>query len=159
MLRAIRQTADNRRVARVMVSQVFPGTVDEAERCWTDTGRWPEWIDGAARVLAVEGDWPRAGSSVTWESVPAGRGRVREVVTDYEPMAGITTAVEDDSIRGVQRVAFAPSADGVQVDLSLEYSIKRRSPLTPVIDWLFVRRPMAVSLSKTLERFGAGLEV
>ena len=68
--------------------QAYPGSVHEAETCWYDTDRWPEWMDGLARVVAVEGDWPGVGSSVTWESGPAGRGRVRERVIAYEPLAG-----------------------------------------------------------------------
>jgi Polyketide cyclase / dehydrase and lipid transport len=145
-------------MARVSARQRFPGSVHEAETCWYDTARWPEWIDELVRVVAVEGAWPRVGSSVTWESGPAGRGRVREVVTEYEPLAGQTLAVDDDSIRGTQRVAFAPVEDGVEVVFSLSYSIKRRSPFTPLIGLLFVRRPMAISLERTLTRFGVALE-
>jgi Polyketide cyclase / dehydrase and lipid transport len=145
---------DNRRVARVTVTQAYDASVHEAEACWYDTGRWPEWVDGAARVLSVDATWPEAGSSVLWESVPAGRGRVRESVLDYEPRAGMRAAVEDDSIVGTQRVAFSPAGEGVAVELSLEYRIKRRTPITPVIEWLFVRRPMTLSMTKTLEHFG-----
>ena len=140
------------------IRQTYPGSVHEAEACWCDVARWPEWIDGAARVLSVDGSWPEVGSSVVWESVPAGRGRVRERVTDYAPLTQLTTEVEDDSVRGRQRVAFTAAAAGVEVELWLEYAIKRRSPLTPLVDWLFVRRPMTVSLTKTLERFGVALD-
>ena len=129
----------------------------EAQTCWCDTGRWPEWVDGLARVVALEGEWPHPGATVTWESGPAGRGRVRERVAEFEPLAGLTTEVEDDSMTAVQRVSFEPVPDGVLVALSLEYSIKRRSPLTPVVDRLFVRRPMVMSLSKTLGRSGGVL--
>lgn len=139
------------------MSQTFPASVHEAERCWYDTDSWPEWIDGLARVVEVTGDWPREGSQVIWESGPAGRGHVRERVTDYAPLRCQAVAVEDDSITGRQRVAFDPAAGGVQVELSLDYAIKRRSPLTPLIDRLFVRRLMALSLAKTLERFGTVL--
>jgi hypothetical protein len=78
-------------------------------------------------------------------------------VTGYVPREWQTVAVEDDSIRGTQRVEFVAVEGGVDVGLSLDYRIKRRSPLTPVIDWLFVRRPMTTSLMKTLERFGGVL--
>jgi hypothetical protein len=144
-------------LAKIRVTQVFPGSVHEAEICWYDTERWPRWVDELARVLAVDGAWPRPGASVIWESGPAGRGRVHERVSAYEPLAGQTVEVEDDSIKGTQRVAFTPVDDGVEVGLSLEYAIKRRSLLTPLVDALFVRRPMAISLGKTLARFGAEL--
>jgi hypothetical protein len=139
------------------VTLTFPGTVHEAESCWYDIARWPAWVDGLSRVLEVLGDWPGAGSSVHWESGPSGRGRVRERVTDYEPLVGQTVQVEDDSIRGRQQVAFTPADGSVEIELSLVYEIKRRSPLTPLVDFLFIRRAMAISLRKTLARFGSEL--
>src|SRR5437763_815073 len=77
-----------------------------------------------------------------WQSGPAGRGRVTERVIAYEPLEGYTVEVEDDSITGEQSVSFEPADDGVEVGLALSYRIKRRSPLTPLIDALFVRRLM-----------------
>jgi hypothetical protein len=144
-------------VATVRVTNTFPGSVHEAETCWYATARWPHWVNELAHVVSVDGDWPRPGASVTWQSGPAGRGRVHERVVAHEALRGQTVEVEDDSIRGRQRVTFTPADGGVEVELSLEYAIKRRSPLTPLIDALFVRRPMANSLGKTLTRFGAEL--
>jgi hypothetical protein len=144
-------------VRTVRVTQRLDASVHEAETCWYDTARWPGWVDSLARVIAVEGEWPRVGATVVWESGPAGRGRVRERVIVYEPLAGQTVEVEDDSISGTQRVAFNPVDAQVEVELTLSYSIKRRSPLTPVIDVLFVRRPMTISLTKTLSRFAVVL--
>jgi Polyketide cyclase / dehydrase and lipid transport len=144
-------------VATVRVTHSLDGSVHEAETCWYDVARWPDWVDGLTRVVAVEGDWPQPGAKVIWESGPAGRGRVTERVTAYEPLAGQTVEIEDDSIRGTQRVLFAPAEHGAQIELTLSYSIKRRSPLTPLVDVLFVRRPMTISLTKTLHRFGLAL--
>ena len=144
-------------MATVSVTQFVDGTVHDAESCWYDTARWADWVDELARVVTVERDWPRPGATVTWESGPAGRGRVRERVIAYEPLAGQTVEVEDDSITGTQRVVFEPTGDGVEVQLSLSYSIKRRSPVTPLVDLLFVRRPMTTSLTRTLSRFGVAL--
>jgi hypothetical protein len=141
----------------VRVSLTFPGTVHQAETCWYDTDRWPAWVDGLARVGEVQGKWPEPGSSVRWESGPAGRGRVLERVVGYEPLGGQTLEVEDESMKGRQSVAFTPEGESVQVELSLQYRIKRRTPVTPVVDLLFIRRAMAISLRKTLERFGAEL--
>ncbi|HEY3729233.1 MAG TPA: SRPBCC family protein [Solirubrobacteraceae bacterium] len=141
----------------VRVAQTFPGTVPEAERCWFDTARWDHWIDGLERVVAVDRDWPNAGSAVTWQSNPAGRGRVTERVMEREPLEGQTLEVQDDSIRGRQSVAFTPVEPGVEVALTLEYEIKRRSIVTPVIDLLFIRRAMTVSLQTTVSRFGVEL--
>jgi hypothetical protein len=144
-------------VGSVTVINSYSGSVREAEACWYDTARWPEWVDGLERVVDVVGPWPETGSSITWESKPAGRGRVREQVLDHQPLAGMTTAVEDDSIVGHQQVGFLPVVGGVQVELTLEYSIKRRRAFTPLVDRLFIRGPMRSSLARTLERFGAVL--
>jgi hypothetical protein len=94
---------------------------------------------------------------VLWQSGPSGRGRVRERVVAHEPLGGQTVEVEDDSLEGRQSVSFTPVADGVEVALALDYRIKRRSPLTPLFDALFVRRPVAISIGKTLTGFGTEL--
>ena len=142
----------------VAVSESYPGSVHEAEACWYDTARWPQWVDELERVVSVEGDWPAQGSAVVWQSGPAGRGRVTERVVSYVPLEGCTLEVEDDSITGEQSVDFRPAKDDwVQVSLALSYGIKRRSPLTPLIDVLFVRRLMIGSLERTLGAFGGAL--
>jgi len=129
----------------------------EVERCWYDTSRWSSWVDGLDRVLAVQGDWPRPGSSVTWESGPAGRGQVTERVTSHEALAGQTVEVEDVSIRGRQTVTFAARPDEVEVGLTLEYALKRRSPVSGIVDALFIKRAMAASLGVTLAHFAVEL--
>jgi hypothetical protein len=144
-------------VGSVGVNESFPGSVHEAEACWYDTSRWPEWVDELARVVSIEGEWPQHGTVVKWHSGPAGRGRVTERVVEYQPLEGYTVEVEDDSITGEQTVQFAPADDGVEIRLSLRYRIKRRSPLTPLIDVLFVRGVMTASLEKTLGAFGGVL--
>lgn len=142
----------------VSAAQSFPGSVHEAETVWYDTGRWPQWVDGLDRVAEVDPRWPELGASVTWHSGPAGRGRVVERVVAYEPLSGQTVEVEDDSIRGRQSVAFGPAEKEVDVALTLEYEIKQRSLLTPLVDLLFIRRAFRTSLDATLRRFGLELE-
>jgi hypothetical protein len=142
----------------VRVQQSFAASLPAAEAHWYDTGRWADWVDGLERVVAVEGGWPRVGATVSWRSGPAGRGSVTEHVLAHEPLQGQTVKVSDDSIRGEQTIAFTPEAPGVRVELSLAYAIRRRSPVTPVIDVLFIRRAMTASLEQTLSRFGASLE-
>jgi hypothetical protein len=141
----------------VTVTQAFPGTVSEAERRWFDTDRWYHWVDGLEQVLKVDPGWPDPGAAVSWQSNPAGRGRVTERSIVREPLSGQTSEVEDDSIRGRQSVEFAPVDAGVEVTLTLEYKIKRRNPFTPLVDWLFIRGAMATSLHTTMSRFGAEL--
>lgn len=141
----------------VQVAMRFPGTVHQAESCWYDADRWPEWVDGLERIVAVSPEWPEVGGTVHWESGPAGRGSVHERVLVHEPLVGQQLEVRDDSIQGRQSVVFAPADEGVEVTLTLEYRITRRSVFMPVIDFLFVGRAMAASLSTTLARFGAEL--
>ena len=78
----------------VRATQTVAGTVGEVERRWYDTGRWPSWVDGLERVLDVSGPWPEPGAVVTWESGPAGRGRVVERVVEHEPLKGQTIDVQ-----------------------------------------------------------------
>jgi hypothetical protein len=40
------------------------------------------------------------------------------------------------------------------VSLTLEYRLKERSPITPLLDLVFIRRALRDSLQRTLERFG-----
>jgi hypothetical protein len=141
----------------VSAVETFPASVHEAESVWYDTERWPSWVDGLERVKQVGGGWPEVGGRVEWESGPAGRGHVRERVVSREPLAGQTVEVEDDSIRGRQRVTFTPEDEGVSVALSLEYEIKQRSIFTPVIDLLFIRPVFRSSIQTTLHRFGVEL--
>ncbi len=148
-------------MSTVRVAQTFAGTVHDAERCWYDTAAWPAWVDGLAHVQAVDGEWPEVGAVVRWESGPAGRGHVSEKVVAYEPLAGQTTEVLDDAIIGRQTVAFSPDSEGdsdaVTVEFALDYTLRRRSFVTPIVDLLFIRRAMSMSLRSTLSHFGTQL--
>jgi hypothetical protein len=140
-------------VGRVRASVVVPGLASEAEALWYDTTRWPTFVDGLHHVARLEGDWPRAGARVLWDSPPGGRGRVQERVTAYVAREGQTVAVEDEKIHGTQRVTFTPIEGGVTVALELEYVLKEQRPGMAFVDLLFIRRPQRESLQRTLRRF------
>jgi hypothetical protein len=55
-------------------------------------------------------------------------------------------------------VEFQRLADGTVVGLQLDYRLKERNPLTPVIDLLFIRRSLRDSLRRTLERLARELK-
>ena len=93
--------------------------------------------------MGLEARRPRAG----------GRARRRA----YEARAGQTLEVEDEKLRGTQRVSFAPGPDGVEVALELEYELKERNALTPLTDALFIRRALRDSLKRSLPRFAREL--
>lgn len=139
--------------ARVRVGRL----ASEAEALWYDTSRWPTFIDGLKAVVRVDDGWPGPGARVLWDSHPGGRGRVSERVTAYEARAGQTVAVEDEKIRGTQRISFTPGEDGVTIELTLDYEIKDARPGMWIVDSLFVRRPQRDSLSRTLRRFAVEL--
>src|ERR687887_2091502 len=141
-------------MGRASATITVPGRAFEAEQLWYDPARWPAWIDGFHHVVSLdEAAWPAPPAQLVWESRPGGRGRVLEIVTEHEQRTGQTLRVEDGRLRGTQTVTFAPDGDDTRVTLSLDYELKRRDPLTPLIDWLFVRRSVTDSLRRTLARF------
>ena len=142
-------------MGRVSARVDVPGHASDAETLWYDTRRWPSFVDGCKYVAKVDGAWPHAGARVVWDSWPKGRGRVLEQVVGYEARVGQSVAVEDEKIRGTQRVAFVPHAQGVTVSLELDYELKERRGMFGAFDLLFVRRPQRESLQRTLRRFAA----
>ena len=140
-------------MGRATASISVPGRAADAEALWYDPVRWASWVEGFGHVIELEGDWPQTGARLLWESTPGGRGRVQERVVAYEARSGQTLEIEDATLTGRQTVAFQPGPDEVEITLSLEYEIKERTALTPVVDRLFVRRAMRDSLRRTLTRF------
>jgi len=142
-------------MGRVRASIVVPGLASQAEELWYDPTRWPSFIDGLHHIARLEGDWPRAGARVLWDSPPGGRGRVQERVTRYVAREGQTLEVEDEKLRGTQSVSFTPVEGGAIVALELRYALKEQRPGMPLVDLLFIRRPQRESLERTLRRFRA----
>ncbi len=130
----------------------------EAERLWYDRNSWPLFIDGFRAVVSVAGEPPLAGSTVLWQSTPAGRGEVRETVIEYEPGVGQTLEVEDRAITGSQRVRFVVEPGYLAVQIELDYRLKGANPFRAVTDWLFIRRAQSESLQRTLTAFRLELE-
>jgi len=144
-------------MARTECSIVVPGRLAEAEDLWYDTKRWPSWVDGFGHLVRVDGDWPMAGSELSWQSRPGGRGRVLERVVEHAPGVGQTVGVEDEALTGTQRVAFAPEEGETRVTLALEFELKGSSVLGPLRTF-FVKRSLTESLRRTLGRFAVERE-
>jgi hypothetical protein len=144
-------------MGRVRARIDLPGQASAAEALWYDTRRWPAFVDGLKHVARVNGDWPRPGAEVVWDSHPGGRGRVLERVVEYEARRGQAVAVEDERIRGTQRVGFAPHEGGVAITLELDYALKDARLNFAPLDLLFIRRPQREALERTLRRFAAEL--
>ena len=141
----------------VHATATVAATVHDAMTAWCATDRWPRWVEGLEQVDAVDERWPGTGATVRWHSNPAGRGSVTERILAYEPLARIESEVEDDQTVSRQLVTFTPIAAGTEIAIDLGYRITKRSPVTPLIDGLFVRPAMRASLQKTLSRFAAEL--
>lgn len=139
------------------VSLDLAGTVAAAERLWYDPEHWPLIVDGFARVVGRQGEWPEPGAVIEWESRPGGRGRVTERSTAQTFGAGQTVAVEDDQLTGTQKVSFAALEDGVEVSLELSYELKAAGLVRRMVDVLFIRRALGDSLRRTLNRLGQEL--
>ncbi len=145
-------------MARARAEIEVPGPISDAERLWYDTSRWPTFIEGFGHVAKREGDWPRTGARLVWDSRPNGRGRVVERVTAYEVRVAQTVQVEDPRITGTQTISFEPAEEGrCRVALEVEYRLKSGGPLSPVVDALFVRRAFRDALRRTLVRFAREL--
>jgi hypothetical protein len=144
-------------MGRVSARVDVPGQASDAEALWYDHRRWPAFVDGCKHVARVDGEWPSEGARVVWDSYPDGRGRVLERVVGYEARVGQSLEVEDEKIRGTQRVSFVPHPGGVTVSLELEYELKEERGKLGAFDLLFVRRPRRESLQRTVRRFAAEL--
>ena len=144
------------RTARAEVEvQLAP---EAALRLWTDVGRWPAFVEGFARVLEQDPEWPAGGARVVWESVPTGRGRVTERVTEDGGSDRFSTLVFEDRLAGRQTLRTVESEGGARVELALEYTLTRYGPLAVVADALFIRRALRDSLRRTLYRFAVEAE-
>jgi Polyketide cyclase / dehydrase and lipid transport len=124
---------------------------------WTDLSRWPSFVEGFARMVENDSRWPAPAARVIWESVPAGRGRVTEKVSESTGDR-IATLVFEDRLAGRQTLRVAPGPRGAVVELSLEYTLTRYGLLGPVADVLFIRRAVRDSLRRTLFRFAVEAE-
>ena len=141
--------------AKTIISGV---ALTAAQALWYDRESWPLFIDGLRSIVSVSGEPPLVGSSVVWQSTPAGRGEVRETVLNYEPGVGQELEVEDRAIAARQRVLFLVVDGQLRVELELDYRLKSSNPFRAVTDWLFIRRAQSESLQRTLTAFRLELE-
>jgi Polyketide cyclase / dehydrase and lipid transport len=133
-------------------------TPEAALRLWTDVRRWPAFVEGFARVVEQDPEWPAAGARVVWDSVPAGRGRVTEKVTDEVGSDRFATIVFEDRLAGKQTFRAAESEGGSRVEVSLEYTLTKYGPLGALADVIFIRRALRDALRRTIFRFSVEAE-
>jgi len=142
----------------VLVRRALAGaTVAEAQALWLDLHRWPSFVDGFGTVARIEGEWPRPGTRLIWDSLRDGRGRVVENVVSFEPGTSHETRVEDPQLTGTQAARFDDLDDGCLLTLELRYELKRPGFGGTVTDLFFVRHQLRESLRRTLARFAVEL--
>ena len=145
------------RMGRVRARIEVAGLASDAEALWYDHRRWPTFVDGLKHVARVDEGWPAPGARVVWDSEHGASGRVMATVEAYEPRAGQTLRIEDERVRGTQRVSFEPHDGGVTVVLEREYTPKDSRLQSALMDRLMVRRSQREALERTLRRFAAEL--
>jgi uncharacterized protein YndB with AHSA1/START domain len=130
------------------------GAIAEVWAVYFDADGWRRWVDGFVRVTAGDG-YPERGGTLSWESTPAGRGRVTERVMEHEPRRLHRVEYSDPGSSGQLETRFemVPSGDGTRrtrVSLSLSYELREAGPLSAITDFLFIRSQMRDSLERTL---------
>jgi uncharacterized protein YndB with AHSA1/START domain len=141
----------------------IPASAAEVWDFYFDPRMWASWVDGFGRVDASDG-YPEVGGTLRWRSTPAGRGVVEERVLEHEPRRLHRIAFADDTSEGelVTRFEIQPATQGesahTRVMQEAEYRMRRRSPFSPLTDFLFVRSQVQRSLARSLERLRHELE-
>jgi hypothetical protein len=138
----------------VRESVVVPLPPERARELWTNLQRWATFVEGFARVLEAEPEWPSAGSKLVWESIPEGRGRVTERVVESSEDE-IVTEVFEEALSGRQTVRFEPEEGEALVELELDYKLTQSGVLRAIADVIFIRRALAAAQARTLRRFAA----
>jgi hypothetical protein len=138
-------------------AQVVPLAPEAALKLWTDTGRWPTFVEGFARTIEVSPEWPAEGAKVSWESTPGGRGRVTERVAEHGSGRFVTQLYED-ALTGRQTLHAGEHVDGTIVEVELAYELSKYGPLRAVADAIFIRRALRDALRRTLRRFAVEAE-
>ena len=125
----------------------------EVEQLWDDPTRWASWIDGFGHVVRLDDDWPQEGARRIWDSPPGGRGRVMETATALPRAArSATLAVEDERVRGVQRVRFESDGDATRGSRST-FDLEPEGARSPPARRWWLRRQFREALRRSLRRF------
>lgn len=136
----------------VRESATLPLAPEAAQALWTDVRRWPTFVEGFGNEVERRGDWPEAGSTLVWKSIPGGRGRVTERISAAKP-GRIESEVYEERMHGRQVVTFAEDGAGTRVELHLEYELTERGPIAFLAGLFFVRRALRDAAARTLRRF------
>ncbi|MBX5469572.1 MAG: SRPBCC family protein [Thermoleophilaceae bacterium] len=143
-------------------SGLVPLPAARAAALWTDTSRWPTFVEGFAGVVQRDDTWPEVGGKLVWTSVPGGRGHVTERVLERtrapDGSTRIVSEVLEEALAGMLAATFAARDDGCELELALDYELEpttvwRSGPLGRITDLVFIRRALSDSLARTVRRF------
>lgn len=132
-------------------------TLREAWDFYFDPESWHSWVDGFGSILSSSG-YPRRGGTLRWRSRPAGRGEVSEEVLEHEPRRLHRVRFVDPESEGELETRFEIAGEEVEVGQRMSYRVSHPGILGPLTDVFFVRRQVAASLRRSLERFAHELE-
>lgn len=132
----------------------IPAPLADVWDVYFDPQRWASWVDGFARVTASDG-FPERGGTLSWESSPAGRGRVSERVLEHEPRRIHRAEYKDPGSQGELETSFEMlPAEGeerrTQIRQKLTYELHEGGPLSAITDRLFIRSQQQRSLQRSL---------
>ena len=142
----------------------IPASLADVWQLYFDPERWPIWVDGFTRVTASSG-YPERGGTLSWESNPAGRGRVSERVLEHDPrrlhrVEYVDPGSSGELVTRFEMLAAGPEGRRTSVTQQLSYSLRESGPVAALTDRLFIRSQMRGSLQRTLAdlRAEAGLQ-
>ncbi len=113
---------------------------------------WPDWVDGFASVVSSEG-YPEQGGTLTWRTIPAGRGEVAERVIDHEARRHHVVEFSDQTMRGEFESRFAIDGDGTRISQRQTYRVVSAGPIVRLGSALFVRSQLRLALERSLLDF------
>lgn len=135
----------------VSSSLLVEASLAETWEYYFDPRGWSAWVDGFQTVIDRSGDYPGAGGTLRWRSVPAGRGEVREVVLEHEVRRLHRIAFADPAMHGELATSFAIEGAGTRVRQELAYSLVGRGPIARLAAALFVKGQIRSSLERSLQ--------
>jgi hypothetical protein len=153
-------------VGEATESVVIGASLAEVWDFYFEPRTWPAWVDGFGGVDESDG-YPDVGGSLRWHSTTAGRGEVTERVIEHEPRRRHAVEFSDPESEGTLTTTFeiatgedsdAGAAGATRVTQKMEYVPRRRGPLGPLTDILFVRSQVQGSLARSLERLRREVE-
>ncbi len=122
-----------------------------------DVRAWGAWVDGFQAAIEAE-DYPAAGSTLRWRSIPAGRGEVTEHVLEHEHRRRHLIEFSDPEMEGRLETRFEIAGEGTRVTQELTYTLLAKGPIARMGAVLFVKSQVRASMQRSLLAFRRAVE-